>query len=391
MNNRILFVDDEPNVLNAIRRQLGNKFKIEVAIGPKEGLTAVSEKGPFAVVISDLRMPLMDGIQFLAKVRELSADTVRMMLTGNADLNAAIKAVNQGNVFRFLTKPCAEKELISVLTIGLEQYRLVTAEKELLEKTLKGGIEVMTDLLSMANPEAFGRSLRIRRYVAEIATKLMVPSIWRFETAAMLSQIGWLLLPAHMMQKLIDGKKLSPDEIKTLAMNPMISADLINNIPRMEEVAEIILYQEKHYDGSGQPEDKRRANNIPLGARILKVALDFDLLETKGVMCGQAMAELKGREGWYDPAILQVLEKVIGGERNYQVREAAFSELRVHMILDQDLCASKGQLLISKGRELNEVVLNRLKHFHQNSGVREPVRVLVPVRIAKPITAANEN
>jgi len=389
--NRILFVDDEPNVLNAIRRQLGSNFKLEMAVGPKEGLAALKKKGPFAVVVSDLRMPLIDGIQFLTKVRDMSPDTVRIMLTGNADLDAAVKAVNEGNVFRFLTKPCAEKELISVLSVGLEQYRLVTAEKELLEKTLKGGIEVMTDLLSMANPEAFGRSLRIRRYVAEIASKLMVPSIWQMETAAMLSQIGWFLLPAHTMQRLYDGKNLSPDEAKTLAMNPMISADLLNNIPRMEAVAEIILYQEKHYDGSGQPEDKRRGNAIPLGARILKVALDFDLLEVKGVTRGMALAEMEGRHGWYDPEVLQAMEKVIGIEKNYQVREAACSELRAHMILAEDLCASKGQLLISKGRELNEVALNRLKHFYQNSGVREPVRVLVPVRIENDPAAEAKN
>jgi response regulator RpfG family c-di-GMP phosphodiesterase len=378
--NRILFVDDEPNVLNAIRRQLANKFKLEIAVGPKEGLAAISQNGGFAVVVSDLRMPLMDGNKFLAKVRDISPDTIRMMLTGNADLEAAIEAVNKGNVFRFLTKPCDEKDLISVLNVGLDQYRLVTAEKELLEKTLKGGIEVLTDLLSMANPEAFGRSLRIRRYAAEIADKLALASKWQIETAAMLSQIGWFLLPAHTLKKVYSGKSLSPEESKTLTMNPTISADLINNIPRMEEVAETILYQEKHYDGSGQPEDKCRGNAIPLGARILKVALDFDLLEAKGVMRGKALSELKNRTGWYDPQVLQAMENVIGVERNYKVRDAVFSELRSDMILDEDLCASKGQLLISKGRELNEVVLKRLKHFYQNSGIREPVRVLVPIR-----------
>jgi response regulator RpfG family c-di-GMP phosphodiesterase len=294
-------------------------------------------------------------------------------------------------VFRFLTKPCDEKDLISVLNVGLDQYRLVTAEKELLEKTLKGGIEVMTDLLSMANPEAFGRSLRIRRYAVEIADKLAVTSKWQLETAAMLSQIGWFLLPAHTMQKLYTGKSLSTEETKTLMMNPTISADLIKNIPRMEEVAEIILYQDKHYDGSGQPENKCQGNAIPLGARILKAALDFDLLEVKGVMRAKALAERRDRSGWYDPQVLQAMEKVIGVERNYKVRDAVFSELRANMILDEDLRASKGQLLISKGRELNEVVLKRLKHFQQNSGIREPVRVLVPVRTEEDPAAGDKN
>jgi response regulator RpfG family c-di-GMP phosphodiesterase len=377
MTNRVLFVDDEPNVLHAIRRQLGCKFKLETAIGPQEGLAAVTEKGPYAVVVSDLRMPLMDGNQFLSKVREIAPDTVRTMLTGNADLNAAIAAVNEGNVFRFLTKPCAENELISVLTIGLEQYRLITAEKELLEKTVKGSIEVMTDLLSMSNPEAFGRSLRVKRYATEIAKSLEISNIWLLETAVMLSQIGFFLLPSHTLQRLYQRKSLTAKEIKTLNMNPMISADLINNIPRMEDVAEIILYQDKHFDGTGQPEDKCRAEAIPVGSRILKVALDFDLLEIQGTTRGKALSELKNRSGWYDPEVLEELEKVIGIEHNLQMKSIKVSRLRSHMILDEDVHSITGQLLISKGQELNEAALNRLMHFHKNSGIREPVRVLV--------------
>ena len=94
----------------------------------------------------------MDGIQFLAQIREMSPDTVRIMLTGHADLENAIQAVNEGNIFRFLTKPCDNNILIQVLSQGLEQFRLVTAEKELLEKTLQGSINVLTELLPWSTP-----------------------------------------------------------------------------------------------------------------------------------------------------------------------------------------------------------------------------------------------
>lgn len=379
MTERILFVDDEPNVLSAIKRQLANKFRIDTATAPQEALKAISQNGSYAVVVSDLRMPVMDGIQFLSKVRDMSPDTIRIMLTGNADLGAAIKAVNEGSVFRFLTKPCAEDELVNVLNNGLKQYRLVTAEKELLEKTLKGGVEVMADLLSMANPEAFGRSLRVSRTVTEIASRLEVSDLWQLDTAVMLSQIGWLLLPAHALRKLYDGKKLTSAETKTLNMNPMISADLIKNIPRMEQVAEIILYQNKRFDGTGQPDEKRWGKLIPLGSRILKVALDFDLLEAQGITKGDALAQMNDRTGWYDPEVMKALEKAVGIEKNFQVREVKVFELKTHMILDQDVRSTKGQLLISKRRELNEVALKRLKYFDQNSSIEEPIRVLVPV------------
>ena len=106
MADTILCVDDDPNILEAYRRQLRKEFRVETAIGPEEGCRKIESSGPYAVVVSDLQMPNMNGIQFLTKVREQSPDTVRMLLTGNADLNAAVEAVNQGQIFRFLTKPC---------------------------------------------------------------------------------------------------------------------------------------------------------------------------------------------------------------------------------------------------------------------------------------------
>ena len=379
MINKVLFVDDEKNVLEAIRRQLWKKIDFDLALGPQVGLEAVKQRGPYAVIVSDLHMPVMDGIQFLSRTREIAPDTIRMVLTGNADLNTAIDSVNEGNIFRFLTKPCAEDVLIKVIKLGLEQYRLVTAERELLEKTLKGSIEVMTELLSLANPEAFGRALRVKRYVVEIAKKMEIPDIWRLETAAMLSQIGWLLLTAQTLQKFLHGKDdFIGEEKKTLGMIPTVSADLINNIPRMNEVADIILYQDKHFDGSGQPDDGRRGADIPLGSRILKVALDFDLLESRGIMRGEILAQLQARTGWYDIEILGALEKVIGIEKDLQVMKLQVFELRAHMILDQDVRSSKDQLLISKGQELSEAALKRLRFIHENSGVQEPIRVFSP-------------
>ena len=135
-------------------------------MGPREGLKILSRKGPFAVILSDLRMPVMDGIQFLSETKTITPDSVRIILTGNADLQNAIEAVNKGNIYRFLTKPCPGHLLRAVLEQAVEQYRLVTAEKELLEKTLKGSVKVLSELLSLVNPEAFGKSSRIKLYAS---------------------------------------------------------------------------------------------------------------------------------------------------------------------------------------------------------------------------------
>src|SRR3954465_9092456 len=128
MKDRVLFVDDEPNVLDGIRRQLRNRVDIETANSASAGLDIIKAQGPFAVVVSDMRMPEMNGARFLAKVNEMAPHTVRMVLSGQADLDSTVAAVNDGHIFRFLMKPCDTDKLIESINCGIEQYRLVNAE-----------------------------------------------------------------------------------------------------------------------------------------------------------------------------------------------------------------------------------------------------------------------
>lgn len=178
MTEKILCVDDEPNVLNAYQRALRKEFQIETAVGGAPGLAAIDSQGPYAVIVTDMQMPGMDGIQFLAQVKEKSPDSIRIMLTGNADQHTAIEAVNEGNIFRFLTKPCPPEVLAKTLKAGLQQYRLVMVEKELLEKTLRSSIQVLTDILSLVNPTAFSRASRVQRLVCALAAKLQIEQAW---------------------------------------------------------------------------------------------------------------------------------------------------------------------------------------------------------------------
>ena len=136
MAEKVLFVDDEPLVLDAFRRMLHDKFETHTADSGEKGLASAKDNGPFAVVISDMRMPGMSGAEFLAKMRQKAPDTVRMLLTGFTDLDAAVAAVNEGNIFRFLTKPCRKDDLINAINLGLAQYRTVAREKELVSKAL---------------------------------------------------------------------------------------------------------------------------------------------------------------------------------------------------------------------------------------------------------------
>lgn len=126
---RILFVDDDERLLDGIQRRLRRKFALETAVGPEEGLRMVREQPAYAVIVADMNMPGMDGSAFLEQVHEISPGSIRMMLTGNADLETAVRAVNQGSVFRFISKPCPPEELERFLAAGLDQHMLAASER----------------------------------------------------------------------------------------------------------------------------------------------------------------------------------------------------------------------------------------------------------------------
>ena len=280
MSGKILCVDDEPHVLAGYERQLRKQFDIETALGGEQGLSAIAARGPFAVIVTDMRMPGMSGIEFLGRVRKLTPDSVRMMLTGNNDQHTATSAVNDGNVFRFLNKPCPAETLAEALHAGLEQYRLITAEKQLLEQTLHGSIKVLTDLLSLVSPVAFGRATRVQRLVRKVAEILKVHGGWQLDIAAMLSQIGCVTVPETVLETVYAGGDLPDEERRMFERHPQIGRGLIAQIPRLEVVAEIVAYQEKHFDGQGLPADDVKGESIPLGARILKATLDYECLRS---------------------------------------------------------------------------------------------------------------
>lgn len=370
MSEKILFVDDEANILDTFRRGLRKRFTLETALGAQEGLHALQHSGPFAVVVSDLKMPKMDGIQFLSQVRELSPATVRIMLTGHADLEAAIASVNEGHVFRFLTKPCDTGTLITTLEAAIAQYRLITAEKELLHGTLRGSIKVLVEILSLVNPEAFGRSERIKRLALATAEQLKMKHVWRLELAAMLSHIGCVSIPEDILSKKYSGQKLGPEEEQIYGMHASIAVKLLENIPRMEEITAIIAHQSDAYTSEGE---------LPLGARILKICLDFDDLEQQGMSKEEAMSALQTQLQRYDPHVLGAFEKAVFSEMGFVPRRLALRELLPGMVLAADVKTTTGILLLAKGQGLSELVLERLIRLSGTFEVVEPIVVLAPI------------
>jgi HD-GYP domain-containing protein (c-di-GMP phosphodiesterase class II) len=207
---------------------------------------------------------------------------------------------------------------------------------------------------------------------------MKVPNVWLIETAAALSQIGCVILPEAAIKKLYDGQELSGEEFQLFAMHPLIASDLLSHIPRMQTIADIIANQEKNFDGSGFPHESKGGEEIPLGARILKVVLDFDTLKARDESDGEGVLERLARmPGRYDPKVLRAFRKTFADAKSDEELLMA-NQLKDGMILAQDMMMLDGRMLVARGYEVNRTLRERIKSFSEKPGIKEPVRVIIP-------------
>jgi FixJ family two-component response regulator len=371
MNGKILFVDDEPEVLKGYKRILRGDFQLSTALSGEDALAEIGKKGPYEVVVSDMKMPGMNGIQLLAQVREMAPQTIRVVLTGHADIETAMTAVNEGAVFRFLTKPCPAGVLKKTLTACLMQYQLVTAEKELLENTLMGAIKVLTDVLSLASPAAFGRSVRINRYVQHMVRELQLETPWKYEAAAMLSQLGCITLEPELLEAAYCAGTMPPEEQVHFNMHPAVARDLLANIPRLEGIAWIVGQQL-----GAACVGENVSDSIRTGAVILQIAIAFDKLKGRGRSDLQAIAELHASHK-FDASIVQLLATLQPATPAMESRVIEISSLQPGMIVDEEIRSTIGLLLAGQGQEVTYPLVVRLKNFHRRRLIKDKVAVLV--------------
>ena len=374
MAEKILLVDDDNNILDGYRRSLSREFVMETAMGGEQALKLAADNGPYAVVVSDMRMPGMDGIQLLSKIKAQSPDTIRVMLTGNADMETAINAINEGSIFRFLNKPCSKETMAKTLTAALVQYRLVTAEKQLLEQTLSGSIQVLTEVLSLVNPAAFSRAERARRYIHHIVTSMKLPNVWQYEVAAMMSQLGCVTLPSETIEAVYSGEKLSANEQTQYDAHPSVAYDLLSKIPRLEPIAWMIEHQNRPVREVDDSEKK----DMRLGAEILRLTLAYEKLIHKGVSRTEAVHTLTGQNKNFSPQFFDALVELDPNSDEGEIRQCRIEALATGMIIQQDVRTGEGELLVSKGQEVTSPLLSKLKNFHARRVITGDVTVSLP-------------
>jgi FixJ family two-component response regulator len=375
---KLLFVDDDPRILAGFRRQLRGRFEVETDESPTSALEKIVRDGPFAVVVSDMRMPgPLNGAAFLAKVRQSSPHSIRVMLTGETDLGNAIKAVNEGAVFRFLTKPCATEDMIHVLDTGLQQYRLLQTERELLDKTLVGAANLLAEALSIVNPAAFNRTSNIKRYAEGVADRLALADRWQIRLAASVALLGCIAVPAEVLEKRYGGAQLSPQEMQMLLRHPGIAGRLLENIPRLEKVAQIVARQMRPGDAAALTENPADWDPVDAGAIVVNAAIEFDRCLQIGSTPEEAAASLRGRFRTPEP-VLAALLATHSCAQTMVAREVLFERLAPGMVLDEDVRTTAGACLLGRGHEITAAMLERLANFREGVGLQEPLKVLAP-------------
>lgn len=363
---RVLCVDDEQLVLDGLQRSLKSEFELTTAIDGQLALHLLDTAGPFDVIISDLRMPGMDGAAVLAAARTRAPDTTRILLTGQADLESTIRVINDGGIFRFLTKPTGRQDLVTAIREAADICRLRVGERVLLQQTLNGAVKALSDLLAASCPVAHGRSSRVRERVVALAQATGAPDAWQVEIAATVAMIGVMAVPDDVVARWLAGTS-RPEDQPVINRIPQLSANAVAGIPRLDAVTTIVR---RVHDAPSDP-------SVPWGARALRICQDFqDAMGRKEPPSG-ALARMSRRPETYDGKLLATFAVQVEALAGPEIRKIPFADLRVGMVLAEHLVTSSDLVLLAKGSVLTVPLLERIEGFRYRAGIREPVHVIV--------------
>jgi response regulator RpfG family c-di-GMP phosphodiesterase len=383
---RVLLVDDDERLLTAAKRVLRKELDLDVAVGAKEAIAVLSKNPPYQVIISDQSMPDINGIALLKKVAERWPNTVRIMLTGNADQDTAREAVNTGQVFRFIRKPCQPDQLLEAIVAAVKHYNAEESERLLLERTLMGSVNMLTDILALSRPEFYQRSQTVQQLARHVSGYVGLKHPWQLHLAASLCQLGIVVLPENIASHAYQLDKLSREEAEQVLQAPMVGADLVRHIPRLEPIANGILYSRKNYDGSGLPSDEVKGEELPLLARILHILLDLvELTHTNQSSYAQTLQAMVLQTHKYDMKLFETMAALLltspilsDDSVNFEKRSLTTASLVAGDLVAVNIQSTDGKLLLSRGSKLTEVTIQRLRTFARMKIILGEITVLRP-------------
>ena len=397
---KILFVDDEKQMLTALNRVFrGKNYTVYTANSGAEGLEVLKNE-TVDVIVSDMRMPEMDGATFLAESVSLSPNSRRVLLTGYSDQESTVRAINEGQVHQYLMKPwdneelkntidseIAEKERIEEDTPNLEEHMQlqeqvanVTSEladahlfanmaKEELLKQYSITIKVISNLINLKTPTPNAMNTNVVSHSVALAKLIKLDSkvINEIRNAAQLFQVGKLAINEHLLDTKYSD--LTGDELIQYQKFSVLGADLLTPLSSLDYAAKLIRHQNENTDGSGYPK-KLSGNQIPLGSRIIRIVNDYQSIISglffEDPYSPQDALDYMGKHGGkkYDKTLLDIYRKFINElsktDGAQQDRLYKLVDLQPGLKVSRDLFNSEGMLLITRGTELTELNINKL-------------------------------
>ena len=371
---KLLCVDDEPFILDGLRLNLRKSFEISTESDSLEAIKRINAGERFDVVISDMRMPKADGAEVLAAVRAAQPKTIRVLLTGHADIDAAMRAVNEGKIARYVTKPVEAGHLQEILLGLLEKSKQDNVTTDVLQKTVGGIVRTLADILAMLNPAAFGQAIRLRRPVRVLAEAMGLPDAWEFEIAALLSKLGCVALPKELLERKDSGMEITAAERRRYREHPEVAAKLMAQIPRFEGVTAIIRRQDQALTPELFELPFQELPRALQGAVLIQTAdhfLDF-------VPENPEHLQPLDFDPPIHPDILAHVRKVLALEERRTRKQCQVNELSTGMRLEAEVLTTSGVVIARPGQELTFPMLERIRRFADSPGLTLPIDVSLP-------------
>tara|TARA_Y100001934_G_scaffold41218_1_gene49328 strand:+ start:1637 stop:2872 length:1236 start_codon:yes stop_codon:yes gene_type:complete len=388
----VLIVGDEERLLDGLRRQLRGKFEIVTAVGGERALEILENQSEIAVIVSDMHMPGMTGIEVLEAFIKKSPATARIILTESADQDCAIEAINKSHVFGFLKKPCSTDILIESIENGLAHHRFLVREKKLMETTLAGSIKLLSDVVSLMDPAATFGSRKIGRWAHVLSPHLKRVKRWELDFAVMLAPLGRISIPLDSLLRHNKSESLSEKEQAMIENVPKVGNRLLNNIPSMATVSKAVLYQDKNFDGSGFPDDKTHGAEIPVIARVLRILKSLAEISGDSELAATHLDELLRHREWFDPELLLLARQYLIApetatpeskdpkqEEVHTPRQSTMvrtSTLHEGQRLAADLINTDGTLILSEGTKLSQTQVEKIRSMLELNKLSESTAVV---------------
>ena len=399
VNTKVLYVDDETSLLSAFSSLFRREGLVIETLADSTGIDGMLEEhGPFAVVVSDQRMPGLDGVGTLERVRRHSPDTIRVMLTGFADQDDTVRAINTAGVSRYILKPWDDTLLKHTVHDCIHSFnmvaenRILTAElavrnaalEELLEGTVGQTVQLLSHLSTYINIHAAHQTERVRTLgtaILKVSRDVPAEEQWDIHRALELFNLGISVLPPWIQVTLTKEGLWSLARFPIAQNHQLLAYDLLKEIPRFERVARIIQLSHKDFDGGGEPASiALKGHDIPLGSRLLRILIDLDSLSTEHHRGRAMLQKMHVQSKKYDTDLIALM---LGLESTLRVSQTEKSlgldALEPGMILIEDLVTVRGRVMIRAGSEITKPVLRILSQTRQYDPIKEPIIVRVNV------------